>query len=47
MEPWQIAIVLKPFALLVLAVFVLIPARIAAERLIPEGRVKRILLRRV
>ena len=47
MEPWQIAIVLKPFALLVLAVVVLIPARLAAQRFIPEGRIKRLLLRRV
>ena len=47
LEPWQIAIVLKPFAMLIVAVVILIPARMAAERYIPEGRLKRVLLRRV
>lgn len=46
-EPWQIAIVAKPFVLLVLAVTVLYPARIACERRMKDGRLKRLLLRRI
>lgn len=47
MEPWMWAVLLKPFAFLVLAVLVLIPARMAAQRFIPEGKLKRILLWRI
>lgn len=41
-----IAIMVKPFALLVLSMLVLLPARRAVERL-PDSRVRRILLLRV
>lgn len=44
MSPLFIAIFLKPFAALLLAVCVLIPARRAVVRWWPEGRVKRLLL---
>ena len=47
MEPWLLAVIFKPFVLFVLAVCVLYPARKAAERWIPEGRLKRVLLFRV
>lgn len=46
-EPWQIAIVAKPFVLFVLAVTVLYPARKACERYMREGRLKRLLLRNI
>ena len=46
-EPWQIAIVAKPFVLLVLAVTVLYPARLACERGMKDGKLKRLLLRRI
>jgi hypothetical protein len=41
------AIVLKPFALLVLSVCVLIPARLAVQRRMKDGKLKRLLLRRI
>ncbi len=44
---WQLAILLKPFVLFALAVCVLYPARMAVARFVPDGRVKRLLLRRV
>ena len=47
MEPWLLAVVLKPFVMFVLAVCVLYPARMAVERWWPEGRFKRVLLFRV
>lgn len=47
MEPWQIAILLKPFALFVLAVLVLYPARRYVQRRMPEGKLKRLLLLRL
>lgn len=46
-ESWQIAIFLKPFVMFVLTVLVLYPARVMATRYIPEGRMKRLLLRRI
>lgn len=46
-ESWQIAIFLKPFVMFVLTVLVLYPARVMATRYIPEGKVKRLLLRRI
>lgn len=36
-----------PFFMLALAVLVLLPLRLLAERFIPEGRIKRLLLRRI
>lgn len=47
MEPWAIALLIKPFALLVLFVLVLYPARWAVQRYLPDGKLKRLLLRRV
>ena len=47
MEPWAIALVLKPLALLVLFVLVLYPARWAVQRYLPDGWLKRLLLRRI
>lgn len=41
---WWLAVLLKPFAtLLFFAVFCL-PARLAVQRLMPEGKLKRLLL---
>jgi hypothetical protein len=45
MEPWLIALILKPFAALVLFGLICLPIRIAVRRWLPEGRLKRILLR--
>lgn len=39
-----LAIFLRPFAALLVAIAVLVPARRAVERWMPEGRAKRILL---
>lgn len=46
-EAWQIAIVAKPFVLLALAVTVLYPCRRACEKYMRDGKIKRLLLRRV
>ena len=45
MESVLIALLLKPLLLLVLAVFFLIPARLAVQRWLPDGKLKRFLLR--
>jgi hypothetical protein len=42
-----LAILLKPFVVLVFFAVVLIPARLAVQRWWPEGRIKRLLLTRV
>lgn len=47
MEPWQIAIVIKPLAFFLLAAVILYPARRAVMRWMPDGKLKRLLLRRV
>ena len=47
MPPFVWAILLKPFLLLVLSVLVLIPARIAVQRKMKDGKLKRLLLRRI
>jgi uncharacterized protein YneF (UPF0154 family) len=47
MEPWAIALFVKPLALLVLFVLVLYPARRAVQRYMKDGPLKRLLLRRV
>jgi hypothetical protein len=46
-DPWQIAILIKPLAFFLLAALVLYPARMAAKRWLPEGRLKRLLLLRI
>lgn len=44
MEPWLLSVVLKPFILFVFSALVLYPARKLTEKLLPEGKLKRILL---
>jgi hypothetical protein len=45
-EPWQIAIVLRPFALLILFGAIVIPIELVLRRFWPEGQLKRILFAR-
>lgn len=47
MSNWMIALLLKPLVLLVLFVGVLLPIRVAFQRWMPDGRIKRLLLRRI
>lgn len=47
MEPWEWATLLKPLLALVFLALVCIPVRLAAQRWLPEGRMKRLLLRRL
>lgn len=47
MESYQLALVLRPFAALVLLGLICLPVRIAAQRWLPEGRLKRLLLLRI
>lgn len=47
MEPWAIALFVKPFALLLLFLLVLYPARRAVEKLMKDGKLKRLLLLRL
>ena len=47
MSNWMIALLLKPLVLLVLFVCVLLPIKLAFQRWMPDGRVKRLLLRRI
>lgn len=44
---WLIAVVLRPFAALVLFGLICLPVRLAVQRWVPPGRVKSLLLRRV
>lgn len=46
-ETWQWAVVLKPLVLFAFAGLVLYPIRVAFLRWMPEGKVKRLLLRRI
>jgi hypothetical protein len=45
MPDFAIAMLIKPFYLLVLSILVLTPARRAVERRMRDGRLKRLLLR--
>jgi hypothetical protein len=47
MDNWVWAIILKPFAGLVLFGLICLPARLAAQKWIPEGKLKRFLLFRL
>lgn len=47
MENTVIALLIKPFAMLLFCGLVLLPIRLAVERWFPEGTIKRILLRKV
>jgi len=44
---WSLAIILRPLFLLVVVGLILVPARLAVQRYLPEGRLKRILLFRL
>lgn len=44
MDAWAWALLLKPFAFLVLAGLVLIPARLLLQRKMKDGKLKRFLL---
>jgi len=44
---WAIAVVLKPLAALVVFGLIRLPARLAVQKWLPEGRLKRLLLLRV
>ena len=44
---WLLAVVLKPFFALVLFGLICLPARLAVQRWMPEGKLKRLLLREV
>jgi hypothetical protein len=44
MDGWQIALLLKPFLLLILFGLICLPARFAVIKWMPECRLKRILL---
>ena len=41
---WLLAVVLKPFAALVLFGLICLPARLAVQRWMPEGKFKKMLL---
>lgn len=45
MEPWTIAVFLRPFALLILAVCVFWPVKYLMRRHMKDGRLKTLLLR--
>lgn len=47
MPDFVLVMLLRPFVLLVLSVLVLIPARLAVQKWMPDGRFKRILLWRI
>lgn len=44
MDAWMWAVLLKPFAFLLLAAVILIPARLALQRYMKDGKLKRFLL---
>jgi hypothetical protein len=46
-ENWQWALVLKPLFFMLVVGLILYPARRAVMRWLPEGKLKRLLLRRV
>ena len=47
MEPWVIAILLKPFGALILFGCIALPLRLLYEKHAPEGKLKKFLLRRI
>ncbi len=44
MEPWVIAVIVKPLVLFILMVCIVLPIKLAFIRFFPEGRIKRFLL---
>jgi len=47
MPDFVLAIILRPFVLLLISVLFLIPGRLAVQRWLPDGRIKRVLLWRI
>lgn len=47
MEPWQIAILLKPLAALILFGCIALPGRILVQKYMKDGKLKRLLLTRI
>lgn len=47
MEPWQIAILIKPFVLLVFFGLIVLPIKLLFQRFLPDGRIKRLLFKRI
>jgi len=47
MPDFVLALILRPFVLLLISVLLLIPARLAVQRWLPDGRIKRVLLWRI
>ena len=47
MPDFAIAILIKPFVLLIISALFLIPGRLAVERWMKDGKLKRLLLRRI
>lgn len=44
MKPWLLSLLLQPLVFLLLAFFVMAPARYAVTRWMPDGKIKRFLL---
>lgn len=44
MEPWHIALLIKPLVAFVILVLIALPIRMAVKRWMPECKLKRILL---
>jgi hypothetical protein len=44
MDNWLLALILKPFIALVVLGLICLPARLAVQRYMPEGKLKRFLL---
>jgi hypothetical protein len=47
MEDWLLVVLLKPFLFLALFVGIVMPLKLLFQRFFPEGRLKRLLLRRI
>jgi hypothetical protein len=47
MEPWLLAVIFKPLACALVAFLICAPVRWLAIKLIPEGKLKRLLLWRI
>lgn len=46
MEPWHWGVLLKPFILLVFAVAVILPIKLALDYFVPAGKFKRLLFKK-
>lgn len=47
MEPWTISVILRPFGALILFGLIALPLRLLFQKYAPEGKLKRLLLRRI